>query len=89
MSPEEIKAAYAMQYPELATAAIIGPEVVGGQAEVRISARSGFQRLAMRVPSIRTRREAVLDELTQLVEGRHPDCQSGAQVWAGAAGVGV
>lgn len=29
MSPEEIKAAYANQYPELATAAINGPEAVG------------------------------------------------------------
>jgi PRTRC genetic system protein C len=29
MSPEEIKAAYSIQYPELATAAINGPEAVG------------------------------------------------------------
>jgi len=29
MGPEEIKAAYSMQYPELATAAINGPEAVG------------------------------------------------------------
>jgi PRTRC genetic system protein C len=29
MSPEEIKAAYSVQFPELATAAITGPEVVG------------------------------------------------------------
>ncbi|TAM79653.1 MAG: PRTRC system protein C [Acidobacteria bacterium] len=29
MSPEEIKAAYSTQYPELATAAINGPEAVG------------------------------------------------------------
>jgi PRTRC genetic system protein C len=29
MSPEEIKAAYSVQYPELATASIEGPEVVG------------------------------------------------------------
>lgn len=29
LSPEEIKAAYALQYPELATAAIQGPEAVG------------------------------------------------------------
>jgi len=29
MSPEEIKAAYSVQYPELATAGIKGPEVVG------------------------------------------------------------
>jgi PRTRC genetic system protein C len=28
-SPEEVKAAYATQYPELATAAINGPEAVG------------------------------------------------------------
>jgi hypothetical protein len=30
----------------------------------------------MRTPTIRTRREAVLDELTQLIEGRHPRCQT-------------
>ena len=30
----------------------------------------------MRGPTIRTRREAVLDELTQLIEGRHPRCQT-------------
>ena len=29
MPPEEIKAAYSMQYPELATAAIQGPEAIG------------------------------------------------------------
>lgn len=29
LSPEEVKAAYATQYPELATAAINGPESVG------------------------------------------------------------
>ena len=29
MSPEEIKAAYSTQYPELATAVINGPEAVG------------------------------------------------------------
>ncbi|MGH9454326.1 MAG: PRTRC system protein C [Terriglobia bacterium] len=29
MSPEEIKAAYSHQYPELATAVINGPEAVG------------------------------------------------------------
>jgi PRTRC genetic system protein C len=29
MSPEEIKSAYSTQYPELATAAINGPEAVG------------------------------------------------------------
>ena len=29
LTPEEIKAAYSIQYPELATAAITGPEVVG------------------------------------------------------------
>ena len=29
MLPEEIKAAYSVHYPELATAAINGPEVVG------------------------------------------------------------
>ncbi len=29
MSPEEIKAAYSVQFPELATAAITGPEVIG------------------------------------------------------------
>ena len=29
LSPEEVKAAYATQYPELATAAITGPEAVG------------------------------------------------------------
>ncbi len=29
LSPEEIKTAYAIQYPELATAAINGPEAVG------------------------------------------------------------
>ena len=29
LSPEEVKALYATQYPELATAAINGPEVVG------------------------------------------------------------
>lgn len=29
MPPEEIKAAYAHQYPELATASINGPEAVG------------------------------------------------------------
>ena len=28
-SPDEVKAAYAAQYPELATAAINGPEAVG------------------------------------------------------------
>ena len=28
-SPEEVKASYAAQYPELATAAINGPEAVG------------------------------------------------------------
>jgi hypothetical protein len=30
----------------------------------------------MRAPTICTRREAVLDELTQLIEGRHPHCQT-------------
>jgi hypothetical protein len=30
----------------------------------------------MRAPTIRVRREAVLDELTQLIEGRHPRCQT-------------
>jgi len=29
LSPEEVKALYAIQYPELATAAINGPEAVG------------------------------------------------------------
>ena len=29
MPPEETKAAYSMQYPELATAAIQGPEAIG------------------------------------------------------------
>ncbi len=29
LAPDEMKAAYANQYPELATAAINGPEVVG------------------------------------------------------------
>ena len=29
MGPEEIKAAYSLQYPDLATAAINGPEAVG------------------------------------------------------------
>lgn len=29
LSPEEVKAAYATRYPELATAAINGPEAVG------------------------------------------------------------
>ncbi|MGH9451199.1 MAG: PRTRC system protein C [Terriglobia bacterium] len=29
LSPEEVKAAYATQYPELATAAINGPEAMG------------------------------------------------------------
>ena len=29
LSPEEIKAAYCIHYPELASAAINGPEVVG------------------------------------------------------------
>jgi PRTRC genetic system protein C len=29
MSPEEIKAAHSVQYPELTTAAINGPEIVG------------------------------------------------------------
>jgi hypothetical protein len=27
-------------------------------------------------PTIPTRRKAVLDELTQLIEGRHPRCQT-------------
>jgi PRTRC genetic system protein C len=31
MSPEEVKAAYSHQYPELATAAITGPEASGEQ----------------------------------------------------------
>jgi len=31
MSPEEIKAIYSHQYPELATAAITGPEASGDQ----------------------------------------------------------
>jgi len=31
MTPEEVKAAYSHQYPELATAAITGPEVSGEQ----------------------------------------------------------
>lgn len=29
LSPEEVKSAYSIQYPELATAAINGPEAVG------------------------------------------------------------
>jgi PRTRC genetic system protein C len=29
LSPDEVKATYALQYPELATAAISGPEAVG------------------------------------------------------------
>ena len=29
LSPEEVKAAFSIQYPELTTAAINGPEVVG------------------------------------------------------------
>jgi PRTRC genetic system protein C len=29
LSPEEIKAAYALQYPELTTAVVQGPQVVG------------------------------------------------------------
>jgi PRTRC genetic system protein C len=29
LSPEEVKAVFATQYPELATASITGPEVVG------------------------------------------------------------
>ncbi len=29
LSPEEVRTAYAIQYPELATAAINGPEAVG------------------------------------------------------------
>ena len=29
LSPEEVKAIYSAQYPELATAAITGPEAVG------------------------------------------------------------
>ena len=31
MAPEEVKAAYSHQYPELATAAITGPEASGEQ----------------------------------------------------------
>jgi PRTRC genetic system protein C len=31
MTPEEVKAAYSHQYPELATAAITGPEAGGEQ----------------------------------------------------------
>lgn len=31
LSPEEVKAALAVQYPELATAAINGPQAVGDQ----------------------------------------------------------
>ena len=31
MTPEEVKAAYGHQYPELATAAITGPEASGDQ----------------------------------------------------------
>jgi len=30
----------------------------------------------MRGPTIRTRRDAVLDELTELIEGRDPHCQT-------------
>ena len=30
----------------------------------------------MRASTIRIRRKAVLDELTQLIEGRHPHCQT-------------
>ncbi len=29
LSPEEVKTAYAVQYPELATASVTGPEVTG------------------------------------------------------------
>ena len=29
MTPEEVKSAYSHQYPELATAAITGPEAIG------------------------------------------------------------
>ena len=31
MTPEDVKAAYSYQYPELATAAITGPEASGEQ----------------------------------------------------------
>ena len=30
----------------------------------------------MRTPTTRARQEAVLDELTKLIEGRHPRCQT-------------
>jgi len=31
MTPEDVKAAYSHQYPELGTAAIAGPEAIGEQ----------------------------------------------------------
>jgi PRTRC genetic system protein C len=41
LSPEEIKAAYCHQYPELATAAINGPEVVGEKLRYEFSQAIG------------------------------------------------
>lgn len=43
LSPEEIKAAYSQQYPELATAAITGPEVVGDKLQYTFVASIGVK----------------------------------------------
>lgn len=44
MSPEEIKAAYSIQYPELATAAIQGPEAVGDKLRYEFVRSVGAKR---------------------------------------------
>lgn len=41
LSPEEVKALYATQYPELATAAIRGPEAVGDKLRYEFLASIG------------------------------------------------
>lgn len=43
LSPEEVKAVFATTYPELATAAITGPEVVGDKLLYTFSAALGVK----------------------------------------------
>jgi PRTRC genetic system protein C len=45
MSVEDVRGVLAMQYPEIATAAISGPEAVGGHDEVCVRARDRLEGL--------------------------------------------
>jgi PRTRC genetic system protein C len=73
LSPEEIRTLYSHQYPDIATASIIGPETVGDKLVYRFTRAIGSKGWPMsRNPKRKeVTKQAVLTELESLRQGRH------------------